>query len=293
MTFKTWSDTDVHFAKRKLSVMEKSTILTNEGKALVMPGAPDTEIEELIAVGFNPALIYGIEEDEQTADNLHLHYWDSSPIYCAEVGYWLSLATSQFSYVHLDYCGQVIKDRLSSIERCIGRLASLARLRISVFGSRRSNLVKGFENEVLDATIFTLLDYIISNYSSRAQEASELYEQFYDLDLQDPSAVVAAVGFVNHVMGLNWHMVSDIISQPARTTNANALSRVRGRHQVHALRRYRYVTDRNLMHTMWIDFVPIAHSQFSSQESWLVDEIIRFVRQLVQEVPQFVVLDDN
>lgn len=286
MPFAVWSDTDIHFAKRRLSVAEKVTVPTSEGKALVMPGAPGTEIEELVAVGFNPALIYGIEEDEQTADALHMCYWDTSPIYCDEVGYWLSLARSKFSYVHLDYCGQITKDRLASIEHTMQRLAPVARLRISVFGSRRGANIRNFENDVIDATVLTLLEYIAQNYVSRSSEALDLHEYFANLDFQDPSSVVAMVAFVNHVMGIHWHMIADIIKE------THSLPKSRGEHQVHSVRRYRYVTDRSLMYTTWLDLMPISHSQFSNDESWLVDEILRYVKQLVEHAPEFVVLEN-
>lgn len=286
MPFAVWNDTDIHFAKRRLSVSEKSTIVNVQGKALVMPGAPGTEIEELIAVGFNPALIYGLEEDEQTANALHMYYWDTSPIYCEEVGYWLSLARSKFSYLHLDYCGQITKDRIASIEHTMQRLAPTARLRMSVFGSRRGHNIRNFENDIIDATVLTLLEYIAHHYPHRAVEALDLHSVFLDREFQDPSSVICMVAFVNHVMGVHWHTIADTIA------NTTSLPTIRGEHQVQGIRRYRYVTDRSLMYTAWIDFTPISHGQFSSEESWLVEEILRYVRHLVDPAPEFVVLDD-
>ena len=216
-----------------------------------------------------------------------MHYWDTSPIYCDEVGYWLSLARSKFSYIHLDYCGQITKDRLASIEHTMQRLAPVARLRMSVFGSRRGANIRNFEHDVMDATALTLLEYIAQNYTARSSQALELHGYFANLDFQDPSSVIAMIAFVNHVMGVHWHMIADVVKETHR------LPRSRGEHQIHSVRRYRYVTDRSLMYTTWVDFMPICHSQFSSEESWLVDELIRYVSHLVDPSPEFVILEDT
>lgn len=272
-----WAETDLHFAKRNLSVREKQTIPETSGKALVLPGAINTEIEELVEVGFDPCLIYGIEVDPLVAEILYDHYYDQSPIHLEEVGDFLSRATSKFCYIHLDYCGQITESTIDSMEKAMGSLDPIARLRVSVFGSRRTKTTKRFESEIIDATLLNILDHIGGAEDLREHLASGLKEP-------DPACVVAMVAFVNHVIGLSWHGLCDQL-----TTNDDLLI-ARGTHQVSDVRRYRYTSDSNVMYTMWIDFIPAPCEAISRTPQYLVSQVFHFARILIDPTPDYVML---
>lgn len=284
-----WADADLHYNKRRLSVAEKSSLtrfLPVMGKALVLPGEPNTEIEELVEVGFNPAMIYGVEGDPDIAESLHLYYRDRTPIYYDEVGYWLSQSTSTFSYMHLDYCGQITRERLTSMQRAMGHLDPVARLRVSVFGSRRTQGTKTFESQVLDATLINMLDFIRGHETGWAMSiADSLQSTFADYQYEDPSALIATILFVNHVMGMSWEQLCDQLDD-----KSNALPSHRGAHQINGITRYRYTTDNNVMYTTWVDFTPIPQPQISGTEGWMRREILQFAELLIEHAAEPVFL---
>lgn len=278
-----WGLADFHFSKRSLSLRDKQSLPCTSGKALVLPGSSDTEVEELIHVGFDPAYIYGIEQDIDIAEELHEHYYDTTPIYCEEVGEFLHRASSTFSYIHLDYCSQLTNETLDSIEKAMGRLNPLARLRVSVFGSRRTKAMKNFERDVLDATLFNLLDrMVIAGYTTE-DEVNYLKELILPVDADpDLSRIICVVLFVNHVLNMSWYTLCDLLPEVMPSESAT--------HQLLNVKRYRYHSDQNIMYTAWMDFSPIPDPVITRNPRWLPAQILSFAYTLVHETPDFVVL---
>lgn len=270
--------------KRQLSVVEKSSLRPTHvaGKALVMPGSPRTEIEELCAVGFDPSKVHGIEVAPDIANALYNFYWDANPIHLGEIGEWLEGSRNQWSYMHYDYCGHFKHEEVRGLQAGSGKLADLARVRVSVYCSRKKDNQVRFERQVLQRILVPLLTQARQfDHIGNAEMWTE-YIEAIDAGAFGVNHCVATVLFFSHTLGIDVWEYAD-----ACTLNKDApLPRALGSHVPASVRSFNYneAGISSLMNTTWIDFVPIGST--ISQELTLL-ELAKFMALITIPAPIF------
>lgn len=277
-----WADKDLHRVKRTLSVFEKATLPTILGRALVMPGEPETEIDELVARGYDQGAVHGIEADQTRASQLYDHYFDLSPIHEDEVGWWLSQCKGKFSYIHLDFCGHVKTKELHAIQATAGTLDAVARLRISSYGSRKDDRQKKYEYDLLHDHLVEILRRLPSldaRNTALATRVGELIRLISD-NASDTTLLHGMCVYINQTMGMSLDQLHDYV-----TTTPGIPMQVKGTHAIGRVTKRFYLTRSQVMYTSWYDLYPV--NNLVSRE-WLVNDLCNFVDFLTRETPEFV-----
>lgn len=247
-----WNDRTLHRLKRALSILEKQRMNPEVayGKAVVMPGCPNTEIEELLLQGFNPRDIFAIESEQAFADNLYDHYWDQINVHWEEIGVWLERARNNYSYMHLDYCGHLKERELRGIEQAYARLNLTSHLRISTLLSRRSSAQINRERMIVNRVFGPIVQELTNSYPN--YEWTSWYQSIQE-NFKDTTLAIAAVVIINAVFGLNWYTYTDTCVE-----RGSFLPQFNGRHIITDITRFSYSEDYNgqLMSTIWFDFQP-------------------------------------
>lgn len=145
-----WQDNQGKSVKRSVSLYEKNVLAKELGfnfkNALIFPGEPNTEIEELISIGFSAGNIFGIEREFTKAEILLDYYYDSIRIFCDEMNTFLAKSKNVFSYAHLDYCGHFNKNAAEDIINLAKKSTNDCFLRITFFDARRTQSQKDLED---------------------------------------------------------------------------------------------------------------------------------------------------
>lgn len=148
--------------KRQVSVREKESIPSTEGLAVILPGRFDdgycSEVEELIAVGFDRSQIIGIENEQDVYLDMFENGCDIELIYGEALDVLPRL--SEISYVHLDYCGMLRPERVATIRALRGRLMPTSRVRVTAYQLRRSPLQVDYEQAIASTFIAELAKHV-------------------------------------------------------------------------------------------------------------------------------------
>lgn len=262
--------------KRRLSQHEKASLLPvhAQGRALVMPGAPHTEIEELVARGFVQASIHGIDHDATAAEELYDYYWDTCPIHYGEIGNWLSQTKRPFSYIHYDFMGQFKETELHALQASLGKLEPVSRIRVSTLRSRRHDAQYDFEDLLRRQMLIRLLDACGQNDDQHRDIWAEAVAAI-QADGADTTQLIAVILLLNHFFGVNAWEYSDGAVIDAQ----GDLPEAKGTHVISNISRYSYNEFGNAarMMTMWVDLIPISLSGPKHMPG-VLDEMAKFAR---------------
>lgn len=275
-----WADRYLRGVKRDLSRYEKETAVPSSGaKAMIMPSCPNTEVEELIAVGYRPEQIFCVEREQTLADALLEHYWDSVHVHWDEVGHFLERAVGPFSYLHLDYCGHLLHDELAGIEAAHMKLAAYARLRVSLLRVRQRDTTRDYEHLLAENILVRL---------AAVCQSRDRYESRWDTYLDalidgDTTQIVLGIWLLNHLFGLGVWEYADRC-----TVQGDYLPEVNGTHILTNIRRFTYneVGGRSPMYTVWCDAAPLR-TDVSNDPQWVVDEVARVFHAMAQPILSF------
>jgi hypothetical protein len=272
--------------KRKLSAFEKSSLLTTQGRALILPGDINTEVEELTSAGYNPCLIFGCENEEPTYRYLLNHYHDSVHLFHMDVFEWMRRvrATGQYSYLHLDLCGHFGREEAINIQAWRALLAPTARVRVSVFRGRRSPMQFEWEEQLLQDL---LLRWCELGYELDALDP-ERWIAFYDHSREtrdDTTKTILAVMISNFFFGLDDFRVY----VDSCTAREDFLPRVEGDHLLTNISRWTYNEQGNPSHmfTVWADLVPLPADPLRDSTQWILDHLATMFESFHHHVPRF------
>lgn len=117
--------------KRALSLLDKHTLPSYENYALVMPGEPGTEFEELSNAGFDQSKIICVDNtsDDFLLENLTQVYGEQ--FINGDVFEVVENSSREFSYMHFDMCSTTHPDIPSLLVRASKKLTPSSRLRYS------------------------------------------------------------------------------------------------------------------------------------------------------------------
>lgn len=281
-----WGKT-TRYVKRELSQLEKSNLINTEGRALILPGEPGTEVEELIQAGFDPSKIVGVEKDPAIAEHLHGYYLDGAMIFCDEVCNFMRRAkmVEQYSYIHLDFCGQMNRDLIVALQGWKRLVMPHARVRVSAFRGRRGLLQFKVEQELVTNTLVAWCDAAFA-VDKASPERWLHYREWLLNNGTDTAQVIAGVMIANFFFGLD--NFEDFIEVMER--QGTFLPEVKGRHRLTNITRwnYRERSAANHMVTIWTDLAPLGRKALPSSEQWVVNTLADMITQLVDFVtPDF------
>lgn len=179
-----WQDNQAKSVKRSLSVYEKSLIPKDPnfkfGNALIFPGEPNTEVEELVAIGFRHENIFGIERDYARAEILLDYYYDSIRIFCDEMNTFLNRTKNVYNYAHLDYCGHFNVSAAEDIIQLARKTTDYCFIRVTLFDARRAQSQKEFEETFWDQLcyLFESIGSDLTVFNQSWQNKLALYAWF-------------------------------------------------------------------------------------------------------------------
>lgn len=264
-----WGDPERRYIKRRLSVYEKQTVINRDGRALIFPGSPHTEVEELVEVGFNIGDVHGIERDQTVADHLYDHYLDTAHIHWIEADEFITKAQGPFSYVHLDFCNYFDRTALSCVEGLTNKLEWVARVRLSLYRSRKGEIQQGFEELLHRKVLDGLLRMAAQDdhFASDARETMTLAA-----DSRDVTRAITAVMLLNYTFGLQALNFADLVT----ADTDYPLPPVRGTHRINNVRRFQYhePQSKHAMATIWADLMPLRGQAQMLSEDWRRREIV-------------------
>ena len=278
---------DLRSYKRALSVFEKSTLPTNEGRALILPGEPDGEIEELINVGYDNHRIVGVEQEQSEFYRLNYHYRDQVMLFHDEVGNFMSTkgSPSAYSYVHLDYCGHFNRTSIASLAGWQRILAPVSRVRVSVFRGRRSAEQFAWEEMLFRDVVLSWCE--LGANADRSDMFRWIEFDAALTSLRDDTPI-------NLVMMMMLQLTFGIQDVRSFTDelrcNGSFVPMVEGRHRITNIQRYCYSEpgSPNHMYTMWFDAVPLDISATQRlDEQWALDEVASLMENLTYATPYF------
>lgn len=273
-----WADPEAHQHKRALSGLEKATVLSTAGQAMIFPGSPETEVEELVAVGFDSHHIHCVERVEDLADALYEHYYDRAPVHYETGRDFLDNARSRFGYVHLDFMGHLDMEEIATLEALANKLDPVARVRVSVLGPHRQSEAQATYLE--DWYRWLVGDVLAHVGGVFADDAAQLAA---DLATRrnDPTVVITALALFRFVFGAD---VASWVDACTRTGMVR-LPPVAGTHRLTNVRRYCYhepLTPNLLMFTTWFDAVPLGPV---GEPDWAMREFLQILHQVRLPVP--------
>lgn len=250
-----WNDRTLHHLKRELSRLEKRRLrpAVVNGKAVVMPGCPNTEVEELLSHGFDPRNIFAIESEQSIADALYDHYWDQINVHWEEIGAWLQRARNSYSYIHLDYCGHLKDRELEGIEYAYAKLAPQSHFRISTLISRRGTTQVQREIMITERILGPLVEVLSETHPS--YEWNDWYQSLRP-NLADSTIAIAAIVIMNAFFGINWYEYTDTCAQ-----RGAFVPNFEGAHRIVDIARFQYSENGNgqVMNTVWFSLDPSLH----------------------------------
>lgn len=249
-----------HQLKRELSRLEKETVLSTRDKALILPGlisgnlGHTNEIEELRRIGFPPARIVAVDNNNAAWASVVHRYGTNIPAYHAELIDYLSETEDNFSYAHLDFLGQYQEDEQEAVELLRWHLGEVARVRITIsYAHMGEDDVAVFERPMRDHVIFPFLEY--------CKDMDE-FDLAWDPILQevvDHDRAIQVAGFAlfaNCYLGLDMEDLEDQL----RLGDFD-LSKQLGTHELVRLHHFDYNdTSHSPMGTLWVDCLQIRQA---------------------------------
>lgn len=269
--------------KRQLSVFEKSTIQRPEGRALVMPAEPNTEIEELVEAGFNPCFIYGVEQDMSRYIALLAHYHDQAHIHQGDVFQFMNKARGikRYTYVHIDLCGMFTREVAIKTQSWRPLMAPWSRLRFSAYRARQSPGQQEFEQQLHEDL---LLRWCEIGYELDAADPERWihYHQRAQEHLSDTSRLIVAIAVANFFFGIDDYR--SYIDDCARKGTA-FLPLVEGDYLPHNIKRWHYNEPGtpNHMFTVWMDLQPLDGDRLNNSTQWILNQLALVFEQLEHE----------
>lgn len=258
-----WQENQSKSVKRSLSVFEKSFLdkdaFVAPRFALIFPGEPHTEAEELNDAGFSLSNIFGIEKDYKKAEVLLDFYYDTVRIFCDDMGTFLDKCHHKFSYAHLDYCSPFTPTVAEDIIKLGRKSTDSCFLRTTVFYSRRSQTQKEYE-ETFWQQIYLLFNSIDIDISEH--------------DLEWPNLLAMYCWLVKSHQGL--YTLQDFFN--LRCLNKHDLRFFADNPYIYT---YKEAEANNQMATV---FMKYTRSVYSLNES----EIRDIVSQLSQKIPYYI-----
>lgn len=284
-----WTDPTLRGIKRELSLYEKATLPTRQGRALLLPGEPPrregeaSEVEDLIRSGYNPHFIYGVEQDQDLAVDLYDYYYDEIHIHLEEAGEFLRRSRGGFSYIHLDFCVPFNQDSFDTIQSWLGRVTPIARVRVSSYGSRRA--APQLEYEMMIRR--TILQRLIDECAQLDDNADRWKRYWAALEESDDSTQIhLGIMFLNFFFGTDsWRWADSCLIE-------SHLPQVKGAHRLANIRRFSYSEPgghNSIMFTSWVDLVPHRIDTMpGDKNAWLLNEIANFFAAITTPLPRFI-----
>lgn len=278
---------DTRGLKREISLYEKRSLMgVQDGRALIMPAVADTEVEELISMGFEPTKIVGVEQDDLKFYNLRNHYWDQIMLANEEVGYYISRASrGAYSYVHLDYCGYMTREIVTSLSGWQHILAHSARVRISSFRGRRRSAQYDFEEQMFRDLV---LSWCEIGASADHEDMFRWLE--YDTSLRSLSDDTPIWLIMMIVLQATFG-ISDVRTfTDTLRARGSFIPMVEGRHRVAGIKRFGYTEPGtpNHMFTVWLDLEPLEISNNTRlDEQWAMNYIASILSRLTFATPLY------
>lgn len=281
-----WANEDLRMIKRQLSVFEKSSVPNTNGRAIILPSEPNTEVEELIGVGFDPMRIFCIEHEQDKADKLYAHYWDDCHVHWEDVGTWMQRARGEgrYSYVHLDFCGHLKHEEIAAIQQCKRLMAPVSRVRVSVFRGMRLKHQFDLENMVRDQVLLRICEMC----GAADEIFPDRWQLFYDQireNYDDTTQIVIATLLMTFFFGL------DSIWDYTDRCNLEGpyLPEVHGNHTLVNIQRFVYheIAAPNHMFSVWADVAPIANETVKESIQWRLNEIAKVFESISYRPPNF------
>lgn len=272
--------------KRRLSVYEKSSLPTHEGRALILPGAPNTEIEELVDAGYNSCHIFGVEQDPVIYQQLMSHYHDNVHIYRGEICDWMakSRAPGEYSYVHLDFCGHFTREEAAGIQAWRTIVAPTARVRLSIFRGRRSPLQFDWEEQMHEDLLLAWCQLGYDNDTVDPERWVDYHNQIAET-MDDTTQIVIAIMLCNFFFGIeDYRKYVDSCRE-----HGPYLPTVNGNHILTNVYRWTYneAGSPNYMFTVWADLLPIPPDPLRNSTQWILNEMSKVFTYLNYHIPAF------
>lgn len=276
-----FTSTLLHQQKRSLSLHEKSSLPAHDGLALLLPGTPGGEVDELVREGYALERIVGVEQDLLAYQTLQDHYLDSMSLIYGDIDDVIqrSQREQEYSYIHLDYCCCYKPSLLKSLS-CLPRLLRpSARVRISWYASLRTPEIRTQILQDSKNILQPLLDL------GRAIDPdNEFCTQIEDTTSFASLAgqVLAATFFTSGVIGSNDEITDPhLLGRLFRNVGVFLPELVSGM-SIHNLQRYDYQEhgNPNSMSTLWFDVSQRSSDTSGSDPSTIRTEVMDFLQQL-------------
>lgn len=269
-------DPILHSNKRALSRFEKQWLPTTAGRALLLPSHPPKhnqvgEVEELIAAGYEPLSIVGVERDPEIADSLYRHYLDTCQIHLDEVADFCVKTTSRnYTYIHLDFCSQFnveVIDALIASRNCFAG----GRLRITVCISRCGPPQRTFERKIQDHIVAPLYRAIDRNPSA-VFNASQMLAICIFLSYMYDVNILEYLGSHKNVADI-FHDV-DFLSDVTAFYPTN-------------LQQFEYNDNKSItIATLWVDLVPMLEASVPNA-NYLLKQLELYLLQVEKPAQYF------
>lgn len=284
MTFIPWYNTDLYPIKRALSRFEKSSLHSGHQihRALVLPGSPGGEVEELIEVGFDTRQIIAVERDRELANTLFTHYVDDVQVIHAELHDVIRYLRGTYSYVHLDFCGMLNDDEMYCIDQLRNVVASQARLRVTLTRARKAPAMEQRErdlyHDLLGALIYSARNVDVAHHQTRWVD---VYERLFD-NAFDATALVGAMFVVNYFFGMSVtsFLERDASTFPMPTDQFSMIT---------AVNRYAYNEPRSKtpMSTIYVDVERWPLLSSGHVQAWVLDRLHMMCELIARPIAQF------
>lgn len=252
----TWSSEHERHVKRSLSRYEKTSLVNAYDRALILPGEPNTEVEELINSGFDPMYIVCVEREQDIADALYEYYWDQCHVHWEEIGKFMARSKSygQYGYVHLDYCGHLKQDEIEGIQHWRRLMAPVSRVRVSIFRGMRMRDQFDLEEMLQEQLLVRLCEAISKDDKNNYERWALLADSFREAT-DDTTRVVGALMLFNFFFGIDnvWKWTDRCALEGV------SVPEISGTHIIQNITRFKYNEEGapNHMFTVWADLAPM------------------------------------
>lgn len=268
--------------KRLLSVYEKSTLPTTEGRALIMPAEPNTEVEELVEAGYISDRILCVEYDGQRAQALYQYYAGFCQVFNEDVGQFMAeiaRVPGTISYAHLDYNGHIKADvEVVHLSHLAKMLAPTARVRITMLLNRKHLSQVSTESDMRSNLLVNFAEGLRRTDPVNAHAWTELRDGFRAGG--DITQVASALLLMQLFFGQEYWS----FAATAGDDRLQLPTSVQGRHLVDKITRYEYNDDHNVMSTVWIDAVPLPDLPILESPLWRHRYLLNVFTSLAQPV---------
>jgi len=273
--------------KRQLSVEEKSTLAFPPGRALVLPGDPKTEIEELVSVGYDPCYIFGVEIDPKAYASLVNYYHDNAKIFHSDVFCWMKQvqAHGKYTYIHLDFCGHFNKEHAIGCQSWIQLPAPEARIRVSIFRGRRSPVQLDWESQMQEDLLLRWCELGHELDLVDSKRWITFYNHFQQT-MDDSTKLVVSLMILNFFFGVKDYR--DYLVECER--EGSFLPDANGTHYLESIYRYTYNEpgSPNYMYTVWADLKEMsASSSLRNDSQRKLDQLAKTFENIDYDIPAF------